>query len=252
MTDEETGAAAGAVAERARVHAALADPARLTIVDELAVSDRSPSELRRMLGVESNLLAHHLRVLEDAGLVARSVSHGDRRRRYVQLRPAQLATLVAPRTLRAAGVVFVCTANSARSQLAAALWNEAASVPASSAGTEPAERVHPEAARAARRRGLDLSGAGPRRFDPQRCRDRLVVTVCDIAHEELTGWQEGTDLPVLHWSIADPAVSGDRDSFDAAVEALAARVGVLSPAVVPPVTEPRRTVPRRQPRGVRR
>jgi ArsR family transcriptional regulator, arsenate/arsenite/antimonite-responsive transcriptional repressor / arsenate reductase (thioredoxin) len=226
------GKVADRVAERVRVHAALADPMRLGIVDELTVSDRSPLELRRMLGVESNLLAHHLQVLEDAGLVARSVSHGDRRRRYVRLTPGPLATLLEPRLLLAAGVVFVCTANSARSQLAAALWNEASSVPASSAGTDPAERVHPQTVRAARRHGLDLARAAPRRFEPGDGRDLLVVTVCDVAHEQLAEWSSADGRRPLHWSVADPASSGDAGTFDATVAELAARVDLLSPVVV--------------------
>ena len=56
-----------ALEQRAAHHAALGDPIRLTIVDELSVSDRSPIELRRLVGIESNLLAHHLDVLEAAG-----------------------------------------------------------------------------------------------------------------------------------------------------------------------------------------
>ncbi len=54
---------------RASRHAALGDPVRLAIVDELASSDRSPVELRRRYGLESNLLAHHLDVLEEVGLI---------------------------------------------------------------------------------------------------------------------------------------------------------------------------------------
>ena len=72
---------------RAEQYAALGDPIRLAIVDELVRSDRSPSELRLRLGIESNLLAHHLDVLDDAGLIARNRSSGDGRRRYVHLRP---------------------------------------------------------------------------------------------------------------------------------------------------------------------
>ena len=58
------------VERRARVHAALGEPARLAIVDRLVPGDASPSELAAALGVASNLLAHHLRVLEQAGVVA--------------------------------------------------------------------------------------------------------------------------------------------------------------------------------------
>jgi DNA-binding transcriptional ArsR family regulator len=48
---------------RADLHAALSDPARLRIVDTLTIEDAAPSELAAMLGMPSNLLAHHLRIL---------------------------------------------------------------------------------------------------------------------------------------------------------------------------------------------
>ncbi|WP_344593406.1 hypothetical protein [Actinomadura vinacea] len=70
----------------------------------------------------------------------------------MRLVPAALAGLnpaVSVLTRAAAGVVLVCTHNSARSQLAAALWNQhgrhRAPVPAASAGTDPSPRVHPRA-----------------------------------------------------------------------------------------------------------
>src|SRR5918996_2182547 len=65
------------LAERTAIHGALGDPHRLEIVDELAMSDRSPSELGASLGIGSNLLAHHLRVLEEVGVVERLASAGD-------------------------------------------------------------------------------------------------------------------------------------------------------------------------------
>src|SRR5579859_7753259 len=68
------------LARRAAVHAALADPARLQITDTLLAGDASPSELAALLGLPSNLLAHHLHVLEQAGVITRR-SKGDRRRR---------------------------------------------------------------------------------------------------------------------------------------------------------------------------
>src|SRR3984885_15084101 len=127
---------------RAAVHAALADPARLAITDALADGDASPSELAGMLAMPSNLLAHHLNVLEEPGLVARHRSEGDRRRTSLRLVPGVLDTLAGPPGRAARRVVFVCTANSARSHLAAALWRRASPVPAVSAGTRPAQRVH--------------------------------------------------------------------------------------------------------------
>ena len=81
------------VESRARIHAALADPARLSIVDMLTLADASPGEIARALGLSTNLVAHHLNVLQDTGLVARTPSEGDRRRTYLRLVPQTLARL---------------------------------------------------------------------------------------------------------------------------------------------------------------
>ena len=160
-----------AIEGRAAVHAALGDPARLSMVDELAVSDRSPIELRRRLGIESNLLAHHLDVLEGVGLIERSRSSGDGRRRYVHLLRDAFDGLVPGRPVEVGPALFVCSANSARSQLAAAVWRDVTGVPADSAGTHPAAQVHPGAIAAAERAGLDLVDAVPRNWHPRkRCR----------------------------------------------------------------------------------
>ncbi len=204
---------------RAARHAALGDPARLAIVDELSAADRAPVELRRLLGVESNLLSHHLDVLERAGLVERSRSSGDGRRRYVHLRADALAGLGPRRAIPAGPPLFVCTANSARSQLAAALWRHATGEVATSAGTHPADRVHPGAVAAARRAGLDLRQAAPQRLVDGEPRPPLVITVCDRAHEELAGDDEW-----LHWSIPDPVPLGTRAAFDGAMADLRERI----------------------------
>lgn len=227
--------------QRVAVHAALADGIRLAVVDELALSDRAPSELRRRLGIESNLLAHHLGVLERVGLVERLASAGDRRRKYLRLVPEVLALAWEPAVrLTADGILFVCTANSARSQLAAALWNAAHDVLATSAGTHPAWRVHPEALRAGARAGLDLAGAVPRSLDDLAHVPDLVVTVCDLAREELA--RRPPKAVILHWSVPDPAEDGRPAAFDAAVRRLSGRVHALTPLV---------TRPRRRPQGRR-
>ncbi|MCU0268201.1 MAG: helix-turn-helix domain-containing protein [Acidimicrobiales bacterium] len=208
-----------AVQDRARRHAALGDPVRLAIVDELTASDRSPVELRRRLGLESNLLAHHLDVLERVGLIERSRSSGDGRRRYVHLRCGGLDGLVPGRPVPPGPALFVCSANSARSQLAAAVWRRHTGRPAASAGTHPAERVHEGAVAVANRAGLDLDGATPRALVDVTERPALVVTVCDRAHEELD-----PDPSWLHWSIADPVPVGTDAAFDDVVEELRQRV----------------------------
>lgn len=207
---------------RAARHAALGDPARLELVDELCVSDRAPVELRRRLGMESNLLAHHLDVLERVGLIERSRSSGDGRRRYVHLLPDALEGLAPGRHIRADAAMFVCSANSARSQLAAALWRQATGERAISAGTHPAPRVHPGAVAAARRAGLDLDGATPHDLAEIDALPALVITVCDRAHEELD-----PDETWLHWSIPDPVPVGTKAAFDAAVAELRDRISTV-------------------------
>jgi ArsR family transcriptional regulator, arsenate/arsenite/antimonite-responsive transcriptional repressor / arsenate reductase (thioredoxin) len=207
------------------VHAALGEPARLAIVDRLVLGDVSPTEIGRELGLPSNLLAHHLKLLEQAGVVERSHSEGDHRRTYLRLRPQALAGLMPAGLRTAPRVLFVCTHNSARSQLAAALWARQSPVPAASAGTHPAARVHPRAAAVARRRGLSLARARPTRVEEVLDDTDLVVAVCDKAHEELGPRDR------LHWSVPDPARVDTDDAFDQAFQDLADRIDRLVPAV---------------------
>jgi len=209
---------------RAQLHAALGDPHRLAIVDELSLSDRSPSELAAMLDIDSNLLAHHLGLLEQLGIVERVGSQGDRRRRYTRLIPTALATLAPGGALVAGRVVFVCTENAARSQLAEAIWNHSHPVTGTSGGTQPSSQVHPETVLAAARRGLDLQHAHPRPI-PQLGPGDLVVTVCDRAHETL---QARAGIPQLHWSIPDPAISTTPDAYDQTAATIANRIATLA------------------------
>jgi ArsR family transcriptional regulator, arsenate/arsenite/antimonite-responsive transcriptional repressor / arsenate reductase (thioredoxin) len=215
-----------ALADRAAIHHALGEPHRLAIVDALRLSDRTPTELAAVTGLASNLLAFHLDVLEAAGVVRRSASHGDARRRYVRLRTATLARLEVVPHLAADDVLFVCTANSARSQLAAALWRGRTGRDASSAGDAPAVEVHPLALATARGRGLDLEGARPRGYDEVVTRPDLVVSVCDRARERGVPF----DAPALHWSVPDP-VGGGPDAFERAADELARRIDHLAAAL---------------------
>jgi ArsR family transcriptional regulator, arsenate/arsenite/antimonite-responsive transcriptional repressor / arsenate reductase (thioredoxin) len=214
--------------DRARLHAALGEAVRLAIVEELIRSDRTPSELARRAGVTSNLLAHHLAVLHEAGLVQRTVSSGDRRRRYVRLRHDRLDDLAVGAPLPSRSAAFVCTHNSARSQLAAALWRARTGGRAISAGTRPAAAIHPGAIAAARRAGIALAGGRPRLLEPDDLRADLVVTVCDRAHEELEGPDDR-----LHWSLPDPA-TGKSSAFDDALVALDDRITAITGLPHPP------------------
>lgn len=210
------------LAHRVLVHRALSDTHRLRIVDLLWRGDHTPAELQEATGLRSNLLAFHLRTLERAGLVARHPSQGDGRRRYVTLRPAALPHVGPLAPLTVGCVLFVCTRNAARSQLAAALWRDRSGRGAVSAGTRPADRVHPTAVAVAADRGLDLSAARPRHVSEIDVRPDLVVSVCDRAHESGSTF----DAPHRHWSVPDP-IDDDRTTFEHAFDLIADRVDRL-------------------------
>jgi ArsR family transcriptional regulator, arsenate/arsenite/antimonite-responsive transcriptional repressor / arsenate reductase (thioredoxin) len=215
---------------RASVHAALGDASRLRIAEAVALSDRAPSDLAAELGMPTNLLAHHLDVLEAAGVITRSRSHGDQRRRYVRLVPGTVRGMLAAPELRAREVLFVCSANSARSQLATALWRRHSPIPASSAGREPAPRVHRAAVDVAAAHGLDLAAATPRSYGEVRSEPDLVVSVCDLAGEASVPFPQARRL---HWSIDDPVPVGRKHAFEDALRELEERVTVLAARTAP-------------------
>lgn len=215
------------VTARARIHAALADPARLSIVDALRLGDLSPGEIAAKLGVPTNLVAHHVGVLRREGLVHRTRSEGDRRRTYLRLSEAVPAEPRVVAAISARRVVFVCTRNSARSQLAAALWARSSRIPCLSAGTDPAPAVHELTLTTARRHGLRLGQPHTRHIAQVARPHDLLVAVCDNAHEHLPV----TTLQRLHWSVPDPVPDGSEEAFDLAVADLSVRIGHLGPAL---------------------
>jgi protein-tyrosine-phosphatase len=207
--------------ERARAYAALGDASRLAIIDLLANTDLASGELGAHLGIPTNLTAHHLRVLEAAGLIERRKSEGDARRSYVTRTGACNRLLGGAHLPRPRRVAFVCSQNSARSQLAESYWRTVSDIPVVSGGTHPAERVHPRAATVARRHGLDLAGARPRLATDVLTGDELVVAVCDRAYEDL-------DKRPLHWSVPDPALAAAPGAFEDAYTDITSRITRLA------------------------
>lgn len=202
---------------QSRRHAALGDPVRLSIIEFVRDSDRTVNAIQEFVEISSSLLAHHLDVLEEVGLITRKQSDADGRKRFVTIESGALPRLsFRPVPDR---LVFVCTENSARSQFASALWSKITGTRASSAGTKPAKRVHPLAIEIGRRRGLDLSAAIPRALDQKASRGSMVVTVCDAAFEEL-----GSHRIDAHWSIPDPAKRGTRRAFLDALDVIEERI----------------------------
>lgn len=208
----------GSLEWRVAAHAALGDASRLRVVDAVGVGDAGPSDLARSLGMSSNLLAHHLKVLEAAGLVRRAPSESDGRRSYVRLVPGAFEVLgrVPGAPVPDGRVVFVCSGNSARSQLAAAVW-ASRGLRAASAGTHPAPRIHPGAVRVARRHGVTLLDSRPRATDEVLCPDDVIVTVCDAADREVVASH-------VHWSVPDPVAVGSDRAFESAFRQISDRI----------------------------
>jgi protein-tyrosine-phosphatase len=187
----------------------------------LANADLASGELGARLGIPTNLVAHHLKVLEEAGLILRRRSEGDGRRTYVTRTHACNDLLGAGQLARPRKVAFVCSQNSARSQLAESFWRTISNIPVVSGGTHPAGRVHPVAVAVGRRHGLDLAAARPRLAADVLSGDELVIAVCDRAYEDL-------DSQPLHWSIPDPALAENSDAFEGAYDDISGRIARLA------------------------
>lgn len=229
-----------------------ADPLRWRILRELTRSDRRVGELVTLLGRPQSVVSYHLGELRRAGLVAARRSAADGRDTYYRLdlvrcrealagvgaalHPGLALAPVPPtateRRTRRRRVLFLCTGNSARSPMAAALTvaRSGGAVAARSAGSHP-KPLHPLAVRVLRdEHGIDISGHRPRHLR-EVAADRYdrVVTLCDRVREvcpELPG-----DLPAVHWSIPDPATAaagGDAyPAFRRTAAELATRVDFL-------------------------
>ena len=207
-------------------------PLRWRMLHELSRSDRRVHELTELVGQPQNLVSYHLGQLRDAGVVAARRSSADRRDTYYTVDLAGLGALLAatggalhpglrletpaPDVAEVAGirVLFLCTGNSARSQIAEALAVERSRglLDARSAGSHP-KPLHPNAVRVMRERyGIDLEGCRSKHlgeFEAERF-DR-VITLCDRVREVCP---EFPGAPVTaHWSMPDPA-SGDDDPVD--------------------------------------
>ena len=210
----------------------LSDPLRWQLVVELGRSDRRVGELVELIGKPQNLISYHLGELRKAGIVSARRSSADGRDVYyradllrcrdqlgdaglllhpgLSVVPTQHADGVLPRTRPR--LLFLCTGNSARSQIAEALveHRSAGTVEARSAGSHP-KPLHPNAVRVMAARGIDISGHSTKpltRFT--RNRFARVITLCDKVREVCPEFP-GAPLAV-HWSIADPAAAGDSDA----------------------------------------
>lgn len=208
-------------------------PLRWQLLRELARCDRRVGELTHLLGQPQNLVSYHLARLRSAGLVSARRSSADGRDCYYTAEVARLADLLAltgqslheglrlnagaaqPATSAEAAVrmLFLCTGNSARSQMAEALAvaRSGRRVHARSAGSHP-KPLHPYAVRAMAELGIDLRGHQPRHLSVFAAeRFDYVVTLCDKVREVCPEFPGHPGY--IHWSIADPAAAPGAGSY---------------------------------------
>ncbi len=186
----------------------------------------SSSEIAAALGMKSNLVAFHTNVLHERGIVRRVRSEFDGRRTYLQLIPDAFSALAADPTSVGGRVVFVCTANSARSQLAQAIWADHSGIPAASAGMHPADRVNPGTIDAATRHGISLDpDAGPERSTRWRAPRLLDQRVRPGARAD-----EGPRRRAL--VDPRPREQRQRGAFDRTVSELRARIARVAAQLV--------------------
>lgn len=227
----------------------IAHPVRWRLLGELARSDRTVRELTELLDTSQSLVSYHLTRLGGGGLVASRSSAADRRDRYytidllaceTELRASSralhpglgLAAAPPPLPGRRRRVLFLCTGNSARSQMAEALMTASTggAIEAHSAGSHP-KPLHANAVRVLRDRGIDISDNRTKHLDEfAEERFDLVVTLCDKVREVCPEFPSQPGL--AHWSLADPALSGATDAetyppFEALATELETRIRFL-------------------------
>jgi len=237
-------------------------PLRWRLLSELARSDRRVGELCVLAGRRQSLVSYHLRQLRDGGLVSMRRSAADGRDTYYVLDLARCGELLssagaslhpglAPsrRSARWRGsararVLFSCTGNSSRSQIAEALAEQLSggAVSAASAGSHP-KPLHPNAVRVMHERGIDLAGRRSKHlseFAAQRF--DYVVSLCDRVREVCPEFPGGPEL--IHWSVPDPASEPGSDeqtlpAFERTATELSTRIGFLIEAIEQTTTSQR-------------
>ena len=210
------------------------------------------SELQALLGLQQNLISYHLRELRAAGLVTARRSSRDGRDTYYRVDLDQCAAVLSnaapalapglrlarlpqpspkPRRVRMQ-VLFLCTGNSARSQMAEAFLavRSAGSIRSFSAGSRPGQ-VHPFAIKVMSERGIDISRCKSKHLSRySRASFTCVVTLCDKVRELCPGFPGNPET--VHWSIADPSATGTGnearyDSFEVTAADVENRIDYL-------------------------
>jgi ArsR family transcriptional regulator, arsenate/arsenite/antimonite-responsive transcriptional repressor / arsenate reductase (thioredoxin) len=250
--------------EPPRVLQLVGHPVRWRLLQELAHSDRAVAELTERLEAPQSLVSYHLRELREGELVSMRRSSADGRDSYYRvdlerceqllgaagraLHPGLSLVPAAPASRppgrasrRTRRVLFLCTGNSARSQIAEALLRERSegTIECASAGSRP-KPLHPNAVRVMKQRGIDISANRTKHlgeFASQRF--DAVITLCDKVREVCPEFPWHPDL--VHWSIPDPALEGPTarasyPAFERTASELETRIHYLLCTMAEPTT----------------
>jgi ArsR family transcriptional regulator, arsenate/arsenite/antimonite-responsive transcriptional repressor / arsenate reductase (thioredoxin) len=201
----------------------LSQPLRWKLLKVLAHSDLKVQELVERLNQPQNLVSYHLKQLRKQELIREHRSCADGREIYYSLdinkvralylssgealHPAlgQIEPTTSELSIPPVRVLFLCTQNSARSQMAEALLRSRSKgrIETVSAGTEPGE-IHPLAIKAMAELNIDIQSQQSKNileFTDQHF--DYIITVCDRARETCPIFPG--DPVQIHWSISDPA-----------------------------------------------
>jgi protein-tyrosine-phosphatase/DNA-binding transcriptional ArsR family regulator len=218
-----------------------AHPLRWQLLSELARSDLRVNELTSRTSERQNLVSYHLKQLRDGGLVSRRRSTADGRDSYYVLDLARCRQLLAsagtalhpalalesPETRVDASVLFLCTGNSARSQMAEAIANRRG-LAAASAGSHP-KPLNPRAVETMQRRGIDLAHHRSKHLDEYDGEHfDVVVTLCDRVREVCPDYPRA-----IHWSVPEPKTD---DEFERTAAELETRIHFLIGAITCPTS----------------
>jgi protein-tyrosine-phosphatase/DNA-binding transcriptional ArsR family regulator len=241
-----------------------AHPVRWRLLRELVHSDRAVWELTQLLGERQSLVSYHLGQLRAGGLVRARRSSADGRDSYyavdlarcgeqlqaaggalhpaLWLEPLPSTPPSPARSRRRLRILFLCTGNSARSQMAEALLDRMSegTIEAASAGSNP-KPLHAHAVRVMKKRGIDIHANRTKHLDEFLSRRfDFVITLCDRVREVCPEFPSHPDL--VHWSVPDPALEGPSDqatlpAFERTARELETRIGYLLHLLDKPSTE---------------
>ncbi len=219
----------------------LAHPLRWALLRALADTDLRVQELAERLHEPMNVISYHLKKMREDAVVNARRSEADSRDVYYSLDIDHLRTLYRDAgqalhpslvadaqpvgaVFRDVRVLFICTHNSARSQMGEALLRAQTGGRGAvfSAGSHPT-RIHPEAVATMATLGIDISGQRTRHLNEFIGQPfDYVITVCDRARENCPAFPNAARQ--FHWGLPDPALLEDAAARSLAFQQTASRL----------------------------